>query len=327
MHWTALRGLLAAALLGIGATLAAQAADPKDARVIGVLIGGTPEGRSAAYEVFLRKMRELGWRQGETARFEVRWGQGKVESLRPHAEELVRLDPALLVAFSSPASLAAAKATRTIPVVSVSNDPVGLGIAKSYQRPGGNVTGVASRYGEISVKQIELLLRIKPGLRRIGILVDRTNKVTMQRFLASEPAMRKLARDLVVFDASSAAELPAAFARMKRENIEWLIVHLTEPFLSEKALVARLALENRIPTIFPSRESVDAGGLMSYGGSFVQTFERAAYFADRVLRGADPASLPMEFMNLELGVNLATSRALGVSLPEDVLLRVDYVVN
>jgi putative ABC transport system substrate-binding protein len=110
--------------------------------------------------------------------------------------------------------------------------------------------------------------------------------------------------------------------------VEWLIIHLTEPFISERALVARLALENRIPTIFPSIESVDAGGLMSYGASFRETFERAAYFADRVLRGADPAVLPIEFTNaVELGVNLATARALGISFPSDIVLRADHVVD
>ena len=320
--------LLAAALLVAGATCPLNAADRSGSRLVAVLFNGTADGRAPAYEVFIRKMRELGWKQNERVRFEVRWGEGKLERLQPLAEELVRLEPALIMAFSSPSAIAISRATRTIPVVAVSNDPVAMGMAKSYQRPGGNVTGVASGYGETSAKQVEILLRIKPGLRKVAVLVDPDNKVTMQRFRTNEPAMRKLLPDMVVFEARSAVDLPAALARMKRENVEWLIVHLTEPFISERALIARLAMEHRIPTMFPTTEGVDSGGLMSYGGSFRETYERAAYYADRVLRGADPAALPIEFTKtVELGLNLATGRTLGISFPSDIVLRAEHVVN
>lgn len=327
MRWIA---VLLALLVSSASLAFAQGVDPRRGPVtIGVFMAGSPETYSIFYDAFRRGMVEAGWREGENVRYEVRWGNGKLEGFGALAQELVRIQPALIFAGSSPGAVAVAKATRgtAIPVVTASDDPVRLGLVQSHARPGGNLTGASPRFEELGLKQLEVLMRIRPGAKRFGVLVNGGDAATLSRFTASEGQMRQRAQ-LVVADVRDAAGLPAAIERMRREKVDGLLVPVTVMFNAQNALIARLALEARIPAIFAITEAADNGALMSYGVDLRLTYMRAARFVDRILRGASPADLPIEFIEeIEVAVNLGTARRLGITIPEDILLRAGKIVE
>jgi putative ABC transport system substrate-binding protein len=291
-------------------------------------MGGTPETHGPNFDAFRRGMAQAGWREGENIRYEVRWGRGELQAFDALARELVALRPAVLMAGSSPGAVAVVKAARgAIPVVTQGDDPVRLGLVRSHARPGGNVTGTSPMFAELSLKQLEALLRVRPGAKRIGVLVNTADKATMSRFTESEPEMRKRAQ-IVVADVRNAAEIAPAIQRLARDKVEGLIVPVTILFNVEMAAIARLALEARIPAVFAVREAVEHGALMSYGVDIAQMNFRAAESVDRILRGANPADMPIEFINeVEVSLNMGTARRLGITFPADILLRAVTVIE
>jgi len=315
------------------ATLAAVALDPPaiaqapaGARRIGLLrIGGT-----SGVAAFREGLRELGWVEGQNVVIDYRSAEG-LDSLPDLAGELVRLKVDIIVAVATPATAAAKNATPTIPIVMIAvADPVGLGLVASYAHPGGNVTGLTNRVGGVTTvgKQLELFKEIIPEVRRVAILSNPGNPADALAIRNIEAAARSLAVQLELLEARAPNEFDAAFAAMAKERVGALIVLADPVFSFSGARLADLAAKSRLPAAYGYREIVEAGGLMSYGPSLPDLWRRAAAYVDKILKGANPAELPVEQpRKFELVINLKTAKALGLTIPQSVLLRADEVIQ
>jgi putative ABC transport system substrate-binding protein len=308
---------------------AAAAAGSRVAR-IGWLGGPTRESAEPFVREFERGLDEYGWRVGHNLVIEWRFADGRAERLPALAEELVRMPVDLIVVPSTPTALAARRATSTIPIVTVSvGDPVELGLVASLARPGDNVTGLtASASPEIAGKMLGLLKEVVPRATRMAVLWNPATAGNARALEQVESAARTLALALRIEPARTPAEVARAFGAMKAGRVDALLVLGDIVFLSDRERIAALALEHRLPTIFPIVEYVEAGGLMSYGPNTPDLFRRVARHVDRILNGAKPAELPIEQpTKFELVVNQQTARALGIEIPRTVQWRVDRFVG
>lgn len=322
-------GLIVILLALTGAQLAgAQPAG--DVRRIGYLSNTTPTGNRVLLDGFVEGLRDRGWIEGRNIAIEYRWADGRPERLPGLAEELVRLKVDVIVALGTPPSLAAMKATHTIPIVMVSAaDPVRLGLVASLARPGGNVTGTSFDVGlEVFGKQLELFKEALPRLRRVAILSNAGNPAQEIAVGNVKAAAQPLRLQLQHLPVHRPTEFDAAFVAMRNKHADGLLVLVDAFFNMHRARVAELAAKNRLPSMFGFREFADAGGLMSYGPSASDIVRRAAGFVDRILKGARPADLPVEQpTRFELVINLRTAKAVGVSVPQRLLLRADQVID
>ena len=320
--------VLALALTAVSVTAEAQA--PAKVSRVGLLDVLAPSpSRQVLWDSFHRRLRELGYREGENVVFEFRSAHGRTEKLGGAAAELAALKVEVIVAASTPGAQAARRAAPSIPIVMTnSSDPVGTGLISSLSQPGGNVTGLTTLSNELSVKRIELLKELVPGLSRIGVLADATNPASAIAVRETQSAARPLGMNILVFEARTAEGIDDAFEAMAKERMQALIV-LPGPLLfsAHKQLVARAA-RHRLPVVHSQREYVDAGGLASYGVNLSDNFARAALFVDKILRGARPADLPVEQpTKFELLVNLRAAKTLGLTVPSSLLLRADSVIR
>jgi putative ABC transport system substrate-binding protein len=281
-------------------------------------------------EAFRQGMRELGYVEGKDYRLEVRWGEGKLERMPGLAAELVRLKVDVLVAPSSPSILAAKQATRTIPIVMpVSSDPVGDGLVASLARPGGNITGLSQMAPELGAKRLQLLHDVLPKpSHSLAVVWNPSYKGMAARFNEAKVAGPSIGMDVRSLEIRDSREMEAAFDAVTRDPPAGLLF-LTDPLtFSMRARIVEFAREKNLPAIYESREFVDAGGLMSYGPNISAMFRRSAYYVDRILKGAKPADLPIEQPSkIELLVNLSTARALGITIPQAILLNADQVIR
>lgn len=283
----------------------------------------------ALHDVFFQSMRELGYVEGRNLAVERRYAENKYESLPELAAELVKLNPDVIVAFTTPPSLAAQKATSTIPVVAAFvADPVASGLAKSLARPGGNITGLADLTTDMFPKLLELLKAVKPALSRVALLVNpanQSNSIYLERFPL---AAKQLGMTFAIFGASTVQDIEPAFSLMSDARSEGLVVADDSLFYRESALTAGLAIKSKLPAIFARRQEALAGGLMSYGPNTIETSRRAAVLVDKILKGAKPADLPFEQPELfDLVVNLKTANELGVKVPQSLLVRATEVIE
>jgi putative ABC transport system substrate-binding protein len=288
----------------------------------------TPQAASHITAAFVGALRELGWVEGKNVAFEYRWAEGRPDRFDAFAAELVRLKAALIVASASPAAEAARRATTTIPIVMVNaEDPVEAGLVQSLARPGGNVTGVSAQLSpEIRAKQIQLLKEALPGLARVTI-PRRAALAHAAVWKEYEEGGRALQLRVQFVDLKSLDELEGAFRAIAREGSA-LLVPGDPVFFTHRQRIAALAIEHRLPGIFSTREFTDAGGLMSYSAGLTGMFRRAAVYADKILKGASPAALPVESpTQFELVVNLRTAKALKLTLPRALLIRADQVIQ
>lgn len=235
----------------------------------------------------------------------------------------------LIIATSTGAAIAAMKATGTIPiVVVVSGDTVGVGLVKSLARPGGNITGQTLMAPEVSGKRLELLKTAFPAVTRVGVLWNPTSPPQRIEFREAEAAAQRLAIKLLSAEASAVAEIRSRFTALVDERAEALVVFLDSFTFRQRAPIAKLALEARLPLMAAAEEVTEAGALMSYGPSFPALFWHAATFVDKILKGANPADLPIEQpTKFKLVINLKTAKALGVKVPQSLLLRADRVIE
>jgi len=298
---------------------------------IGFLSSGSLGGpRLANVQEFQQGLRDLGYVEGQNIAIEYRWAEGKLDRLLDLAADLVRLNVDLIVVPDSASAQAAQQATQTIPIVMIGvGDPIGLGLAASFAKPGGNVTGTASWEGPGLVgKNLDLLKQVVRDLRRVAIFFVPGNPAQARALKdAPEPAS-KLAIQLQPLAIRSPGDLDGAFRSAGTEHAEAVWVLGDPMFIAERSRIAALALDARLPTIFFARANVDAGGLMSYGPKFGQLYRRAATHVDKILKGAKPGDLPIEQpTNFELVVNLKTAKALGLTIPQSVLLRADDKVE
>lgn len=284
---------------------------------------------SDIYGAFPRGMRELGYVEGKNLVIEWRFADGKVEGLPGMAAELARLKVDVIVAGATPSVQAAHRATTTIPIVFVAvPDPVGEGFVTSLSRPGGNITGLSTIVTEVSIKHLELLRALVPKLSRVAVLINPLNPSDALILEQIQGAAYTTGVKVSAVEASSASQIEAGFGAMVRARAGALIVAADELFYGQRAEIAKLAVKNRLPTISPNRELAEAGGLMSYGQDLVQHYRRAANYVDKILKGAKPGELPVEQPTLlELVVNRQTAKALGIKIPNSILVRADKMIE
>ena len=293
-------------------------------RLIGVLLLGNADAESFRTE--LRDgLRKLGYIEGQNINFEFRSADGKFDLLPKLAAELVALRVDVILALYTPCALAAQQATREIPVVVVSGDPVGTGLVASLNRPGGNITGISLMAAELHGKCVELFRDMLPSVRRVAVLLNAEDpfwkQVQQQVQLAGRAAGIEIAPSVKVRGPN---EIDAAFAAMKKEEAGAVVVHGS---LSTKN-VAELALKHGLPAATQTRSFAEVGGLMSYGADGPDVFRQTALFVTKIFQGGNPANMPVEQpTRFELVVNLATAKALGITIPESFLVRADEVIE
>jgi ABC-type uncharacterized transport system substrate-binding protein len=281
------------------------------------------------YDAFLQGMRELGHVEGKDFVVEWRFGDEKYEQLSGLAADLVQMKVDIIVAAASPAIRAAQQATPTIPIVMANTgDPVGSGFVGSLAHPGGNITGLSNAMIDYSGKHVELLMTIVPKLSRVAILGNPGSSTHPANLKNIQTAARQVKLVAVQVDARTAEEIERAFAMMVRERVGALIIVNETLFIQQRRKIAELAVRHRLPSISANRELAEADCLMSYGQSLSDNYRRAATYVDKILKGTKPAELPVEQpMRFELVINRRTFRALGLLIPQELLLRADKVIE
>lgn len=318
----------------IGALVAApRAVVAQQARRV-YQIGYLSAGSSSAYpqyvEAFRQGLRELGWVEGQNIAIDYRYAGGRVERLPELAAELVRLKVGVIVATPAPSVAAAKNATETIPIVVIAAfDPVGQGLVASLARPGGNVTGLSYSAGqEIFGKQLALLREAVPNIRRTVVLSNPASPAHASAMTEMRLAARSLGMELKLLELRDPNEFDRAFAALAKERVGALFIVADPMMTSHSERLADLAAKSHLPTATTNRLPVEAGCLMSYGPSFSDLWRRAAGYVDKILRGARPADLPVEQpTKFELVINLKTAKALGLTIPQSLLLRADEVIQ
>ena len=326
---SAVLALLELIALG-GAPLATLAQPAGKVYRIGYLSTPTRESVERGVDAFLRKLRELGWVEGQNLIIEYRWAEGNVERLPDLAAELVRRNVDVIVAPAGSAALAAKNATSSIPIVMIfPSDPVEIGLVASLRRPGGNITGTTFTPGpEIFGRQLQILKETIPRASRVAILSNPADPSFALQVKEVESAARTLGMRVQRVEARGPEEFDSAFAAMARERAEALLVTGTSTFLAHRTRLAELAVKGRLPTMYSFRENVEAGGLMAYAVNMADFVGRAAVYVDKILKGAKPADLPVEQpTRFELVINLKTAKAIGLTVPGSVLARADAVIQ
>ena len=316
------------------APLAAHAQQAGKVARIGFLVTGSlesPETR-VGLEAFRQGLRERGYVEGQNIVIEYRFADGKIDRLPGLATELARLKVDLIVARSTPVARALQQATTTIPIVAaVMGDPVGDRFVASLARPGGNITGLSFLGPELVPKRLELLKEALPKVSRVAALWhpdDFGERTTRDMLKQTEAAARTLGVHLQLVGVRGPNELDRAFSTMTKERAEALIMFPSPILSSEGRRIVDLAAKHRLPSMFAGRVFVELGGLLSYGASITDLIRRSATYVDKILRGAKPADLPVEQpTKFELVINLKTAKALGLTIPQSLLLRADEVIQ
>jgi putative ABC transport system substrate-binding protein len=288
---------------------------------------GDVEGKNAL-ATFTQALAQSGWSEGVNLHFDVRWAAGETSHFRQYAAELIDLHPDVILASSTPAAAPLKQLTRTIPIVFVRVvDPVGSGLVSSMARPGGNVTGFVIFEYALAAKWLELLKEIAPQVTRIAVLRDPTIAAGIGQFAAIQTAT-SIGADLSAVDLRTLSDIEQGVAQFALSPNGGLIVTAAPFGANHPAAIAALAAKHRIPAVYPFRYFVNAGGLISYGPDEVSPFQRAADYVDRILKGQNPAELPVQApTNYQIAVNLKTAKALGLTVPPTLLARADEVIE
>jgi putative ABC transport system substrate-binding protein len=309
--------------------LPAFAQSPSKRPLIAAQIGGSKTVVDRFFGGFSQGMRELGYVEGQDYDFEVRYAEGDVSRIPPQIEELVGLKPDIIMPGTMAGAIAANKLTDTIPIVCANlTSPIEFGVAASYARPGGNVTGVLLTVEDLPTKLLALALEVVPGANKIGLL-DHSDNPTQSVFQRSlDVAVNALGIELNVLKIVSPDDLHTALQRLARERVKAVLVLPDFMFLNERKRIALFAVAERLPTMFGFRENVEDGGLMSYGTNVRESWRRTASFVGKILKGTKPGDLPIEFpTKLELLINLITAEALDLEIPPTLLARADEVIE
>jgi putative ABC transport system substrate-binding protein len=318
-------GTLAGGL--VAAPFAADAQPAAQVPRIGVLESNSS---SKSLVSFKQGLKERGYVEGKSIVFEYRWANGKVAEFPRLAADLVRLKVDVIFAGTTPAALAARDATNTIPIVFATvADPIGVKLVSSLPRPGGNVTGLATNNIEVAGKRLEIFKEMLGGkVSRLAMLFNPADASNVLALQTIEDSARKLKVTLRPFPAKGPEDFAGAFSAMASERIDAVLVAAGVLTLAHARDIAELATGARLPAMYGAREFVEAGGLVSYSASFADNYRRAATYVDKILKGAKPADLPVEqATKFELAINLKTAKALGITIPKDVLLRADEVIQ
>jgi len=310
--------------------LAARAQQSEQVRRIGVLMNmaaDDPQGQ-ARVAAFRQVLRQLG-RSDRNVRIETRWGENDVDRERQYAAELITLAPDALLASGTVSVATLQKATRTLPIVFVGvADPVGAGFVDSLARPGGNTTGFMEFEYSFGGKWLELLKEVVPQLMRAGVLRDAGNPAGIAQFGAIRATALSLGLDVTPINVQGASEIERSIATFARSANGGLVVTPSASVSVHRALIIALAARHRLPAVYAFRSDISGGGLISFGPDLVDQFGRGAGYVDRILKGAKPADLPVQApTKYELVINLKTAKALGLTVPDNLLARADGVIE
>jgi putative ABC transport system substrate-binding protein len=322
-------------IVGLGSaaawSAAARAQQPSQMRRIGVLMAGDENnpGQKRRISLFTQALADLGWTDGRNVRMDLRWGRGDTNRMQALAQELVALQPDIVLADTTPATVALQRETRTIPIVFTSvSDPVASGIVLRLDRPSENITGIANFEGSLGGKWLELLSEIAPGLKRAAIMFN-PDIFPVSNFMPSlETAARSLKVVPITAPVHSDEEIETTIIALGREPGGGLVVMPDTFIVAHSAFITLAAARNNVPAVYVTSTFAKNGGLLSYGPDASDRFPRAATYVDRILRGAKPAELPVQFpTKFEMAANLKTAKALGLTVPQSILLRADEVIE
>jgi putative ABC transport system substrate-binding protein len=323
--------MAAALALGLAAAPTLADAQPTKSHRLCVLGADSISSQWGAtrYNAFLEGLKDFGYVEGRNIVIDFLSADGDYQRFPALAAECVRLKPDIIIAYTTPGSLAAKKATSTIPIVmGPVGDAVGTGIVASLARPGGNITGQTLIASGLSVKRLQLLKEAVPALSRVAVLSHATDPVGAVQVQEMEQAAGQLGLRLLIQRIRTPDDLPGAVNAAAKDGAEGLVTTIETIFLIHRVRVIDLAARQRLPAMYPSRDFADSGGLLSYGPKMSSLYRQASVYVDKILKGAKPADLPVQQpTEFELVINLNTARALGLTIPQSLLLRVDQVIE
>jgi ABC-type uncharacterized transport system substrate-binding protein len=309
----------------------AHAQQPKKVSRIGYLVGGDRTTESTRSNGIRLALRELGYMEGQNITTEYRYAEGKLDRQPELAAELVRLNVDIIVAAGGGIIQAAKNATKTIPIIMAGspNDPVETGLVESLARPGGNVTGVSLLNRELGGKRLELLKEAVPKVASVAVLYEKANRPSVIEVKEDLPvSARALRLALQLWEVRDAKGFEKVFAALNKQRPDGLFVSGGPLMRDNQIRIVGFALKSRLPSVYSSREAVDAGGLMYYGADLSDSYRRVAYFVDKILKGAKPADLPVEQpTKFELVINLKTAKQIDLTIPQSVLYKADKVIK
>jgi putative ABC transport system substrate-binding protein len=296
--------------------------------VIGFLGSATPSTFGPRVAAFVQRLRELGWIENRTVAFEYRWAEGRSERYSEIAAEFVRLKVNIIVTSGTAVVIALKEVTAVIPIVfATASDPVGSGLVASLARPGGNITGLSLQSPDIAGKRLALLREIVPSLRRVAFLGNTDNPFVVREMREVQAAASTLGIECAIFGVRRTQDIAPAFETL-RQGADALYLASEQLMDSNRLRINILAAGARLPTMWAQQELAEAGGLMSYGPNFPDLYRRAGDYADKILRGAKPADIPVEQpTKFDLVINLTTAKALGLTVPPALLAQADDVIE
>ena len=323
------RALIACALCSVALTAHRARAQPRRIHRIGFLGNSTAALEANLIEPFREGLREHGYVEGRNALIEFRWAEGKYERLPALIGELIAAKVDVIVTAGTPATLTVKKMTASVPVVMIAvGDPVGTGVVESLRHPGGNITGLTSIAPELEGKRLELLREVIPGIAHIAVLWNSVSPLQVVAERRTSAAAKALGIKVLSVGAWTEDGIESSLATIRNERPQALLVLADRLFLHHRKRIMSFAAEQRLPGVFAYRELVEEGGLMSFGPSYAGMHKRAAYFVDKILNGTSPRELPIEQpMAFELVINMKSAKALGVTIPNAVLVRATQLLE
>jgi ABC-type uncharacterized transport system substrate-binding protein len=308
--------------------IALRAQQPAKPPTIGFLVAGTPSSHGQWVTAFVQRLRELGWIDHRTIAIEYGWAEGRAERAADIAAEFVGRGVDVIVTSGTPNILAAKQATSLIPIVfAAAGDPVGTGLVASLARPGGNITGLSLQLVDVAAKRLELLREVVPSLRRLAILGNAGSAAAVLDVREVQAAAGMLRLEAITLEVRRGEDIAPAIEGLKGRADALYVAN--DPLVdTHRTRISTLTLAGRLPTIYGSREHVEAGGLMAYGTNFADMFRRAADLVDKILKGAIPGEVPVEQpTKFELVINLTTAKAMVITIPTTLLARADEVIE
>jgi putative ABC transport system substrate-binding protein len=280
-------------------------------------------------DTFRQALDDLGYNEGKNVRFEYRYAKGDNERFPELANELIGLNVDVILTWSTDATLAAKQATTTIPIVmGAVGDPLGSGVVTNLAHPGANITGLSERAAQLDAKRLQLLKEVVPGLSRVAILFNPTNRYMPLALESAQKGAQVLHVSLAVYEVYDTTTLDAAFVTLTKDRPDAFLVPADTFLVSQRSRIAQFAIENKLPSVYTYREYIEAGGLIAYTPDYNDLFRRAASYVDKILKGAKPGDLPIEQpRGFHLFINLKTARALGLTVPPRLLAGADEVIE
>jgi putative ABC transport system substrate-binding protein len=307
----------------------ADAQQPPKKPLIGVLVAGSPSSMESRINAFQKRLRELGYKEGQNIVVEYHYAEGNYNRLTAIATDLVRSNANVIVTWAIPVTQVVKNATNTIPIVMAGGgNPVETGLVESLAKPGGNITGLATIQNELTGKRLELLKEAVPKISRVAFVFNPEGQVPTQGYEPLKGFAQSLKISLEPLEIRKPNEIDKAFAAIPKSRVDGLLLESDPVFNTNRQKVIALTAKNRLPAMYPERRWAEDGGMMAYGTDLIEVANRAAIFVDKILKGAKPADLPVEQpTKFELIINLKTAKQIGVTIPQSLLYRADKVIK